>query len=88
MTNRPKLTVVGKGEPESEPQPDTALADCLKAALAKVEAGEVVGLFLAVLSHDDPVPDFHIPSADPLRTVSLVEIFLPDVKAVMLGFAE
>lgn len=81
---RPTLTVVGKGAPE----PDTRLADCLRAALAKAEAGELSGVFLALVSHDDPVPDFHIPSDDPLRTLAQVELFLPDVKAVMLGLAE
>lgn len=82
---RPTLTVVEGG---GKPEPDTAIIDCLKAALVLAEDGKLDGLFLALQETGDPVPDFHIPSPDPLRTVALVEYFLPDVKAVMLGFGE
>jgi hypothetical protein len=82
---KPTLTVVGKGEPVVA---DNKLADCLKSALALAEAGKLDGLLLMLQESGDIVPSFHVPSDDPLRTVALAEMFLPDVKAVTLGFAE
>ena len=81
---RPTLTVVGKGELVA----DTRIADCLRAALALAEAGKVDGLLLMVQESGEDVPEFHVPSPDPLRTVALLEVFLPDVKAVALGLVE
>ena len=80
MADRPKLTVVGKGEPE----PDTRLADALKEALAKVEAGEAAGAFV-LLDTLDGDPELWCAGDDPLRLTALAEVLLPAVKAAALG---
>jgi hypothetical protein len=68
-----------------QPEPDARIVDCLRALLARAEAGELYGV-LVVADTLDGEPEAACAGPDTFRTLVLTDMMLPDIKAAALGY--
>jgi hypothetical protein len=80
MADRPFQVIQGGGKPE----PDARIIEALELHLVRAKAGEFEGV-LIVADAIDGEPEITCAGEDTLRTVSLAEMMLPQVKAYALG---
>lgn len=80
MTDRPFRVIDGGGKPE----PDARIIEALELMLGRAREGEFEGV-LIVADAIDGEPEITCAGDDTLRTVSLAEMMIPQVKAYALG---
>lgn len=74
MTDRPKLSLVGKGSPD-EVVAESALVKAAEQILERVKSGEIVGLY-AIMDDGTPEPEVSM-VGDSLRLALLANLMAP-----------